>query len=55
MNRYIGVGYECDCFTMQLKYTENFTEDADAVFDRSISLSIRLLTLGGGKAVGPAF
>ena len=55
MNRYIGIGYDCDCFTMRLKYSENFTEDADAVFDRSISLSIRLLTLGGGKAIGPAF
>ena len=55
MNRFIGIGYDCDCFTMSLKYSEDFTEDADAVFDRSISLSIRLLTLGGGKAVGPAF
>ena len=55
MNRFIGIGYDCDCFSMRLKYSENFTEDADAVFDRSITLSVRLLTLGGGKAVGPAF
>ncbi len=53
MSRFIGIGYECDCFSLRLRYREDFIRDSDAVFDRAISLSVRLHTLGGGGVAAP--
>ena len=47
LERSIGIGYECDCTTLRIKYSERHARDYGAELDRSISLTIRLHTLGG--------
>ncbi len=47
VKRGIGIGYDCDCLNVRLKYEQNFTSDADAISSHKISLSVIFKTLGG--------
>lgn len=43
----IGLRFNCDCFTAELAYTENFTGDRDVDESSAIMLKVILKTLGG--------
>ncbi len=43
----VGVGYEDECFSFQLQYSERFTEDRDIDPDRSLMLRFELKSIGG--------
>ncbi len=46
--RYVGIGYDCDCFSASLTYSEGVSSDGvKDTFGRSISLGVSLKTLGG--------
>jgi LPS-assembly protein len=47
MDKTLGIGFECDCLTAKLAYSESRTSDPDDPVDRSIVLSVELRTLGG--------
>ncbi len=44
--RYIGIGFDCDCFSASITYSEGVSSGTDATFDRSINFSINFKTLG---------
>ena len=46
LNRYAGIGYNCDCAQIALQVSESFRGLPDAEFDRTFSLYINLYTLG---------
>ena len=46
----LGLRFNCDCFTAELVYSENFTDDRDVDEERRILFRIILKTLGGAAA-----
>ncbi|MGI9415889.1 MAG: LPS-assembly protein LptD [Hyphomicrobiales bacterium] len=45
----IGLRFNCDCFTAEIIYSENFTSDRDAVADQSLTFNVVFKTLGGAR------
>lgn len=46
MDKTLGIGFECDCLTASLAYSESRTSNPDDPVDRSIVLSVEFRTLG---------
>ena len=46
IDRYVGLGYNCDCAKVRFRYKEEFLTDRDLVRDRSFLLDVELVTLG---------
>lgn len=46
IDRYVGVGFNCDCAKVKFRYKEEFLTDRDSVRDRSFLLDVELVTLG---------
>jgi LPS-assembly protein len=46
IDRYVGVGFNCDCAKVRFRYKEEFLTDRDLVRDRSFLLDVELVTLG---------
>jgi LPS-assembly protein len=47
IDKSIGIGFECDCLSARLIYSESLSSDPDDEIDRSIEFSVELRTLGG--------
>ena len=41
----VGIGFDCDCFAMEITYREDFTNDRDIDTDRSVFVMFHLKTL----------
>ncbi len=46
IDRHIGLGFDCDCMKLRLRYKEEFLTDRDNERDRSFLLDVELVTLG---------
>ena len=46
IDRYIGLGWNCDCAKVSFRYKEEFLTDRDTVRERSFLLDVELTTLG---------
>ena len=46
IDRHIGLGFDCDCMKLRLRYKEEFLTDRDNERDRSVLLDVELVTLG---------
>ena len=46
IDRYAGIGFNCDCAKVRFRYKEEFLTDRDSVRDRSFLLDVELVTLG---------
>ncbi len=46
ISRFVGLGYNCDCAKVRLRYKEEFLTDRDVERDRSFLLEVELVTLG---------
>ncbi|MEO9876320.1 MAG: LPS-assembly protein LptD [Anderseniella sp.] len=46
IDRYAGIGFNCDCAKVRFRYKEEFLTDRNLVRDRSFLLDVELVTLG---------
>ena len=46
IDRYVGLGYNCDCAKVRFRYKEEFLTDRDLARDRSFLVDVELVTLG---------
>ncbi|MEM7633592.1 MAG: LPS-assembly protein LptD [Pseudomonadota bacterium] len=46
IDRYVGIGFNCDCAKVRFRYKEEFLTDVDLVRERSFLLDVELVTLG---------
>lgn len=46
----LGLRFNCDCFTAEVVYSENFTDDRDVDQERRILFKVNFKTLGGAGA-----
>lgn len=46
IDRFAGIGFDCDCARLRFLYKEEFLTDRDLVRDRSFLLDVELVTLG---------
>ncbi len=49
ISNFAGVGFEDECFVVQIHYRETFVEDRDVDPERAVTLRFELKTIGGGE------